>query len=181
MQKDRLHTFIATGFYIGKIPFAPGTFGSLLAVGLWVVVNHYFFAISQNFILNILMWLILILASFFIGAKSSSYYCKQHKKNDAGEVVIDEICGQWITLLIVCLASGVIGSNMVFIHLNYLVCIIFAFILFRIFDISKPWFIGKIDKKIKNGWGVMLDDVAAGFCGGLAFVLFKIILSFIKL
>ena len=81
MLKDKFHTMIATGFWVGKIPFAPGTFGSLLAVILWVIINHFFaVAYQENFPLtiNILMWLGLIIFSFAIGVWSSGYYCQKH-------------------------------------------------------------------------------------------------------
>jgi phosphatidylglycerophosphatase A len=193
MQKDRLHTMVATGFYVGKIPFMPGTFGSLLAVLIWVITNYFFFALCQNFngesffLYSILaFWAIVIIATFFIGIKSSEYYCKKHHKDDASEVVIDEFCGQWITLFISCLASGAFGLAMTKPNIDYLITILLSLILFRIFDIFKPWIINKIDKNVKGGLGVMLDDVLAGMFAGLVFVVFQFIflnkfLNFIKI
>ena len=169
----RFYTIISTGCYIGKIPFAPGTFGSLLAVWIWMVINYYFFNFTNSFIINILMWLSIITATFFIGIKSSEFYCDLHQKKDASEVVIDEFCGQWIALLICSLASGVIGSKMQTITKPYFISITLSFVLFRFFDISKPWLVGKVDKNVGGGLGVMLDDVLAGMFAGLVFVFLK--------
>ena len=185
MQKDRLHSFISTGFYIGKIPFAPGTFGSLFAVLVWIVFNYFAFAVSLNiggglfytFYTIATIWALIIFATFFMGIKSSAYYCRKHRKDDAGEVVIDEFCGQWIALFLSCLASGTFGLAMTKPNLPYLIAIFSSFILFRIFDIWKPWVIGKIDKNIKGGLGVMLDDVAAGIFAGLVFAILKTVIG----
>ena len=177
MLKDKFYSAIATGFGSGKTPFAPGTFGSLAAVIIWIAVNHYYFILFPSSTLaNIVMWLFVITATFFIGIKSANFYCQKHRKKDAGEVVIDEFCGQWLALFIVCLGSGAFGYNMTSINLNYFICILSSFILFRIFDISKPWIIKRIDKNVSGGLGVMLDDLVAGLFAGLVFILIKIAL-----
>ena len=182
MQKDRFYTLISTGFYVGKIPFMPGTFGSLFAVLIWVIVNYFAFAISQNINGDLfyaysimIIWVFIIITTFFVGIKSASYYCRKYHKDDASEVVIDEFCGQWIALFISCLASGTFGSEMTKPNLPYLIAVFLSFILFRIFDIFKPWIIGKIDQNVKGGLGVMLDDVVAGIFAGLFFIIFKFI------
>lgn len=178
MLKDKFHWIIATGLGVGKIPFAPGTFGSLLAVCIWVIVNYYYFIFFNSFVANLIMWLAIIISTFFIGIKSAEFYCNKYQKKDAGEVVIDEFCGQWIAIFISCLSSGVIGYKMQTITKPYFISILLSFILFRFFDIFKPWLIGKADKNVSGGLGVMLDDVLAGIFAGLTFVLFKIVFSF---
>lgn len=184
MQKDRFYSFIATGFYIGKIPFMPGTCGSLLAALLWIVINYFAFAVCLNtdnpisyayFVIAI--WVLIIIATFFIGIKSATYYCRKHRKDDAGEVVIDEFCGQWLALFISCLGSGTFGLAMTRFSWAYFIAIISSFVLFRIFDIWKPWLIGRVDKNIKGGLGVMLDDVIAGIFVGLVFIILKTVIG----
>ena len=96
MLKDKFYTTIATGFYIGKIPFAPGTFGSLLAVVIWVVVNHFF----QFKLPLIIFWVSLLTLLSILGVFAAHSYSKTIGKDDAGEIVIDEICGQLLTFLI---------------------------------------------------------------------------------
>jgi len=89
--------------------------------------------------------------------------------------VIDEVVGQLTTLVIAmlyyCYITNISHPSSVFINLNFLTIsavIIIPFAMFRFFDIAKPWIIGNIDKNIKGGMGVMLDDVIAGVFGGLA-------------
>jgi len=150
----KLHTIIATGFYIGKIPFAPGTFGSLLAVAMWIVVNHFFpFELPL-----IIFWISLLILLSILGVFSAQSHSKTIGKDDAGEIVIDEVCGQLLTFLI---AAIVIDVSQ-----NYLL-IFLGFIFFRLFDITKPFIIGIADKNVKGGIGVMLDDLLAGFAAAV--------------
>ena len=65
MLKDKFHWIIATGLGVGKIPFAPGTFGSLLAVCIWVIVNYYYFMFFNSFVANLIIWLAIIISTFF--------------------------------------------------------------------------------------------------------------------
>lgn len=178
MFKDKFYTAIATGFGVGKIPFAPGTFGSFFAVLIWMLVNYCFFLQHSFLVINILMWLLIIFTTFFTGIKSAQFYCEKYKKKDAKEVVIDEFCGQWIALFICCLASGVVGEKMQTITKPYFIAICSSFILFRFFDITKPWLIKKVDKNVEGGLGVMLDDVLSGIFAGVVFVFLKIIFTF---
>ncbi len=141
----KLHKIIASGFGTGFVPFAPGTAGSVLGILLFY---------SFNLVLNRLItepWLVLILNLFaiifvlFVGVYSIKMV---HKiwGHDAPQIVIDEIVGVWIAVF-----------AMPFKWQYYL----YAFLLFRFFDILKPLFIKKLDR-MKNDWSVMLDDVLAG-------------------
>lgn len=129
--------FFCSICYIGRIPFAPGTAGSFFALCTW----YYLYpALQTNYFIALTILL------FFIGVKASSVTERYLSSHDPSEIVIDEWVGQWLSLwwITPTLIWGLI-----------------AFIFFRIFDIWKPWPIKKLDI-ISSGWGVMLDDVAAG-------------------
>ncbi|MFT6332016.1 MAG: phosphatidylglycerophosphatase A [Lentimonas sp.] len=161
MIKDKFFTAIATGFWVGKIPFAPGTFGSLLGVLIWVIINN-------NFSPSLISWFIIISFLTILGIKSADSYSNKTKKDDAKEIVIDEICGQLLTYFIVAIFIDV-SINISFLLLG--------FILFRFFDITKPLLIGTLDKKVKGGLGVMADDILAGICAGTSLIAITIILA----
>lgn len=131
---------IATGLFTGYSPIAPGTAGSALGLAIYLISgvgNTYFF-------------IPLIILIFLIGVITSSILEKS-LGNDPSVVVIDEIVGMWISLLF-------LPSN--------LIILISAFLLFRIFDIIKP-FPCRRAEKFKLGWGIMLDDVVAGIYANL--------------
>ena len=127
--------FVATFFYLGKIPFAPGSWGSLGALLLWLLLPVTFSA-----------HLSVIIILFVLGVYSSSRIAKYLDDHDPSEVVIDEVVGMGISLFMLPHSPGL-----------YLL----AFILFRVFDILKPSFIYRI-QNLPGGWGIMLDDVLAG-------------------
>ena len=127
--------FVATFFYLGKLPFAPGSCGSLGALLLW-------FFLPLTFSVHLSFLIIL----FVLGVYSSNKMAKYLDDDDPSEVVIDEVVGMGISLFMLPHSFGL-----------YLL----AFILFRIFDIYKPLFIYRI-QNLSGGWGIMLDDVLAG-------------------
>ena len=127
--------FVATFFYLGKLPFAPGSCGSLGALLLW-------FFLPLTFSVHLSFLIIL----FVLGVYSSNKMAKYLDDDDPSEVVIDEAVGMGISLFMLPHSFGL-----------YLL----AFILFRIFDIYKPLFIYRI-QNLSGGWGIMLDDVIAG-------------------
>ena len=134
---------IATGFGSGYAPIAPGTAGA--AVGcllLWLYI--YFIGIGNYWYFQIGFLLITIFTTI-LGAIATREVEKEWGE-DPSKVVIDEIIGVWISLLFLPLT----WQN-----------ILIGFILFRIFDIAKPFGIRRLEA-VKNGWGVMLDDVLAG-------------------
>ncbi len=128
--------FVATFFYLGKLPFAPGSWGSLGALLLWLLLPVTF---------SVHLSVIIIL--FVLGVYSSNKMAKYLDDDDPSEVVIDEVVGMGISLFMLPHSFGL-----------YLL----AFILFRIFDIYKPLFIYRI-QNLSGGWGIMLDDVLAGY------------------
>ena len=127
--------FVATFFYLGKLPFAPGSWGSLGALLLWLLLPVTF---------SVHLTVIVIL--FILGVYSSNKMAKYMEDHDPSEVVIDEVVGMGISLFMLPHSLGL-----------YLL----AFILFRIFDFFKPLFIYRI-QNLSGGWGIMLDDVLAG-------------------
>ena len=127
--------FVATFFYLGKLPFAPGSWGSLGALLLWLLLP-----VTFSVHLSALMII------FILGVYSSNKMAKYLNNHDPSEVVIDEVVGMGISLFMLPHSFGL-----------YLL----AFILFRIFDIFKPLFIYRI-QSLSGGWGIMLDDVLAG-------------------
>ena len=127
--------FVATFFYLGKLPFAPGSWGSLGALLLWLLLPVTFSVHLST--LTIL---------FILGVYSSNKMVKYLNNQDPSEVVIDEVVGMGVSLFMLPHSFGL-----------YLL----AFILFRILDIIKPLFIYRI-QNLSGGWGIMLDDVLAG-------------------
>lgn len=132
---------IATGGFVGFFPVASGTFGSALASGLlWICAPH-------NETLPLVFHLVLIVALCLIGVWASDHAGKILKKADASPIVIDEIVGILITMVGIPLTSY---------------WVVWGFLVFRFFDILKVPPIDWFDRRFKNGWGVMLDDVMAG-------------------
>ena len=133
---------LATCFYLGKSPKAPGTVGTLFAIPVAL-------AFAQLSMLGYLVATSLfILASIYI----SHAYESNSNTHDSKEIVIDEVAGYLV-------AMALIPQTTLY--------IVLGFVLFRLFDILKPGPIGYIDKKIKGGAGVVLDDVAAGLISNL--------------
>ena len=132
---------LATVFGIGWLPKAPGTWGSLAALplGWWIVASGGWPALLGA-----------LLVVFAVGVWACAGYSKATGTHDAGACVIDEVVGQWIVLLVLPLDP-----------LFYLG----GFLVFRLFDIVKPWPAGWADRNVHGGFGVMLDDVFAGLQG----------------
>ena len=135
--------FLATGFGIGLIPYAPGTWGSLLGILFYLALHSLGW---------VLIWeLVFILLFFFLGLLACNITLEKFDIFDHPALVIDETVAMML-LLITVPTSGI--------------WVIIAFLVFRILDIFKPWPISTIDAKIKSGLGVMLDDLVAVLIGG---------------
>lgn len=129
--------FLAFGFGSGLAPFAPGTFGTLAAIPLYLLMVQ----------LPWMAYLLLTVAAFFLGiylCNRASHHLGVH---DHGGIVWDEFVGLWITLFLVP---------------NEWPWLLAGFVLFRFFDVVKPFPIKWLDKKVKGGFGIMIDDVIAG-------------------
>lgn len=190
------HELIATFFLVGKVPKAPGTFGTLVAA-----IIYYFlpringivdtltgnastltgkagilpaqstssaWSITENSLNNPLFydspfWLIFLIAFFFLGVYSSTK-AEETMGHDNGHIVIDEVCGYWFALYL-------------FPPTPYY--IVFGFLLFRLFDIAKPYPINKL-QNLPKGWGVMVDDILAGVYAALVLLIIDLIWLIVK-
>jgi phosphatidylglycerophosphatase A len=130
-----LSYLISTFFYLGKLPKAPGTWGSLGALLVWSFIPESLF-----------FRFILLSLTLIIGFIACENTLKESDDPDPSFIVIDEVVGLWITLLFV--------PKTIFLF-------ILGFLLFRLFDILKPSFIYSV-QSLKGSWGVMLDDILAG-------------------
>jgi phosphatidylglycerophosphatase A len=153
--KNPLH-FIATLGGLGKIPIAPGTFGSIFAWFVFIFLSHYINMIFLTFAVGIF--------SVWICEKiTKDLVIKDHKS-----IIIDELVGTWISLLPVLFIADDRYERIIYAAI--------ALILFRFFDILKPYPISFFDKEYKNGLGIVLDDVIAGIFSGILSVILLILL-----
>jgi phosphatidylglycerophosphatase A len=151
---------VGTFFGVGLLKPGPGTWGSVAAMLLWMIpasvyarLNHMFIVDSSRSILYshllILLSLLGVLFATAIGIPAATRVARESGREDPGHVVIDEVAGQWLTLA-VCRPDWPHA--------------LVALALFRLFDITKPWPIRKLEA-LPGGWGIMLDDLAAGLFG----------------
>ena len=154
-----------TFFGIGTIRFAPGTITSLITTVLLFSLFHVL-NLSNNVIL--LFLILVFLYSFYAVAD----YIKENENKDPREVVIDEVIGQSIPIYLFEIAHGS-EKNFQEAILFY----IYIFVLFRFFDIKKPFPVNIFDKNYKNSFGVIIDDVIAGLYVVLTLIVFMIIKS----
>jgi phosphatidylglycerophosphatase A len=135
--------WIATGFGAGLSPFAPGTVGSAVALLPWLWLRE----------LPTLACLGVIVAAFALGVWVSHVLVARLRAEDPGWIVVDEFVGQWLALVFA--PPGWIW-------------LLAGFLLFRLFDVWKPWPVSWADRNVEGGFGVMLDDALAGLLAGLA-------------
>ncbi len=156
MDKFNLRACFLTLFFSGYSKKAPGTIGSLVALLLGLPILIF----SAN---------TLFLGAVFIGLIAIAQIDKEEeetKRHDSSYIVIDELVGMW-------LAMAVSGLS--------LAGVVLSFIFFRIYDITKPSLIGRIDKEVKGGLGVVADDALAGVLAGLSALLVIHILGFFNI
>jgi len=160
-----LNYLFVTCLGIGSFRFAPGTITSLVTTiflySLFHIVN-----LPSDTILIIL--LIVFIYSFY----AVSEYIKYNENKDPKEVVIDEFIGQSIPIYLYEISHGVVKESQ-----EAVLFYLYIFILFRYFDIKKPFPINFFDEKFKNSFGVILDDVVAGFYVVLTLIIFMLIKS----
>ena len=160
-----LNYLFVTCFGIGSIRFAPGTITSLITTvflySLFHIIN-----LSNSSILIIL--LIVFLYSFYAVAE----YIKYNENKDPKEVVIDEFIGQSIPIYLYEISHSTSKDST-----EAVLFYLYIFILFRYFDIKKPFPINFLDKKFKNSFGVIFDDVIAGLYVVLTLIIFMVIKS----
>ncbi|MBH0280221.1 phosphatidylglycerophosphatase A family protein [Helicobacter pylori] len=156
MDKFSLRACFLTLFFSGYSKKAPGTIGSLVALLLGLPVLIF----SAN---------TLFLGAIFIGLIAITQIDKEEeesKRHDSSYIVIDELVGMWLAMAI----SGLSLAG-----------VVLSFIFFRIYDITKPSLIGKIDKEVKGGLGVVADDALAGVLAGLSVLLVINVLGFFNI
>ncbi|GAA9067080.1 phosphatidylglycerophosphatase A [Helicobacter pylori] len=156
MDKFSLRACFLTLFFSGYSKKAPGTVGSLVALLLGLPILIF----SAN---------TLFLAAILIGLIAIAQIDKEEEESkihDSSYIVIDELVGMWLAMAI----SGLSLAG-----------VVLSFIFFRIYDITKPSLIGKIDKEIKGGLGVVADDALAGVLAGLSALLVINILGFFNI
>ncbi|MGH1602301.1 phosphatidylglycerophosphatase A family protein [Helicobacter pylori] len=156
MDKFSLRACFLTLFFSGYSKKAPGTIGSLVALLLGLPVLIF----SAN---------TLFLGAVFIGLIAIAQIDKEEeetKRHDSSYIVIDELVGMWLAMAI----SGLSLAG-----------VVLSFIFFRIYDITKPSLIGKIDKEVKGGLGVVADDALAGVLAGLSALLVINVLGFFNI
>ena len=160
-----INFLFVTFFGIGTIRYAPGTITSLITTVLLFSLFH---------ILNLsnAAILIILIAIFLYSFLAVANYIKEIPNKDPKEVVIDEVIGQSIPIYLYEVAHGTNRES-----IEAILFYIYIFILFRFFDIKKPFPVNFFDKKFKNSFGVIMDDVIAGFYVVLTLIIFMIIKS----
>ena len=151
---------------LGKVPKIPGTFGSL-ATAIILYIFFHILNIPSNLILIGLM--VIFIFSFLAVAT----HIKDNENKDPKEVIIDEFIGQSIPIYLYEISHGTEKSADEAI-IFYTVC----FVLFRFFDIAKPFPVNYFDKNFKNSFGVIMDDVCAGFYVVLSLICFMVLGSY---
>ena len=163
----KFNFLFVTIFGLGKIKLIPGTFGSLATLFILYFLFHTLSLSSEL----ILIFLIMIFIYSFLAINS---YIKDNDNKDPREIIIDEFIGQSIPIYLYEISHGTEKSQDEAI-IFYFIC----FILFRFFDIKKPFPVSFFDKNYKNSFGVIMDDVCAGFYVVLSLICFMILNSYL--
>ena len=137
-RRNDLIVFLATGFFTGFLPTMPGTWGTFAGIPL-VIISHRLTSIMQ-----LVVAVVFVAFAVYIAGRAEILF----EDRDARPIVIDEMTGFLITLI--------------WLPLN-LMTLFLGFVLFRVFDIVKPPPITIIEKRLHGGWGIVLDDILAGF------------------
>ncbi len=161
-----LNTLFVTMFGLGKLPKIPGTFGSFATV---IILYIFFHMLNLSSHIILIGLIVIFIFSFF----SVASHIKDNENKDPKEVVIDEFIGQSIPIYLYEISHGTEKTPDEAI-IFYFVC----FVLFRFFDISKPFPVNFFDKNFKNSFGVIMDDVCAGFYVVLSLICFMVLSSY---
>ena len=163
---NKINLLLITFFGIGKIKFAPGTCASFVTCVLLFILFH-FLNVSSNLIL------LFLLIIFFFSLIAVSSCLNKFNTKDPKEIVIDEVIGQSIPLYLYEISHNIDKS-----FDKSLIFYLIIFILFRTFDILKPFPINYFDKKYKNAFGIIFDDILAGLYVVIILILIIISKSF---
>jgi phosphatidylglycerophosphatase A len=137
-------TFLATGAYVGLIPIAPGTFGSVLALPLLVAIA----ALRLSPSVVVLAIVAVAALAMLVCERAGALY----EDADSSRIVLDEVCGMLVAGALLPPTPRVL---------------LLAFVLFRVFDIVKPFPARYLDRQVRNGFGVVADDLVAGLYANL--------------
>ena len=160
-----INFLFVTFFGIGTIRYAPGTITSLITT-IFLFSSFHILDLSNTLIL------VILIAIFLYAFLAIANYIKDETNKDPKEVVIDEVIGQSIPIYLYEVAHGTNKDSK-----EAILFYIYIFILFRFFDIKKPFPVNFFDKKFKNSFGVIMDDVIAGFYVVLTLIIFMVIKS----
>jgi len=147
---NNIYKILATGLGAGYSPIAPGTMGALLGCLIWVIL--FWLGFSSSY-----LWCGIIIIGILVGVFVSDKLEVEWGK-DSSKIVIDEVVGMWIALIM----QPFSFQNL-----------IIAFVLFRLFDIYKPFYIKRLEK-LKGGLGVMSDDILAGIYANIILTVFRL-------
>ena len=163
---EKFNSLVVTMFGLGKVKIIPGTVGSFATIIILYILFHIL-NISSNLIL---LFLIIIFIYSFLAVAS---HIKGNDDKDPREIIIDEFIGQSIPIYLYEISHGTQKSSDEAI-IFYTVC----FVLFRFFDIKKPFPVSYFDKNFKNSFGVIMDDVCAGLYVVLSLICFMVLTSY---
>ena len=161
-----INNLFVTMLGLGKVKIIPGTFGSLATV----FILYFFFHILNVSSNIILIGLLLIFIFSFVAV---AYHIKDSENKDPSEIIIDEFIGQSIPIFLYEISHGIEKSSNDAI-IFYGIC----FVLFRFFDILKPFPVNFFDKNYKNSFGVIMDDVCAGIYVVLSLICFMVLSNY---
>lgn len=169
---------LLTFFGCGKWRYGPGTLTSAVAVVIWFYVSSFFLQKHVPTFVEFLIWMAIIVFLFIYGLMYIPFYSHKFEKKDHPSIVIDEVVGQWVTL---CLTYPFFkeyysDSSEFLRQLTIATHISSCFIFFRFFDIAKPSIIGRIDRHMKDSFGIMFDDLVCGLIS--AFIIIALLLIF---
>jgi len=156
-----------TMFGLGNIKKIPGTFGSLATV---IILYIFFHVLNLSTNIIFITLIIIFIYSFFAIAS----YTKDKEIKDPNEIIIDEFIGQSIPIYLFEISHGTEKSSN-----EALIFYIICFVLFRFFDIAKPFPVNYFDRNYKNSFGVIMDDVCAGFYVVLTLICFMVLKNYL--
>jgi len=161
------NSLLVTMFGLGKIKFMPGTIGSLVTI---IILFYLFHSLKISSSIILVGLIIIFIYSFY----AVSTHTKDSKNKDPGEIIIDEFLGQSIPIYLYEISHGTTKESK-----EAIIYYALFFILFRYFDIMKPFPVNFFDRNFKNSFGVIMDDICAGLYVVLTLVCFMIIKSYV--
>jgi phosphatidylglycerophosphatase A len=152
IKLNNLWHLLATGFGSGLSPIIPGTMGTLASIPFYWLMMQF----------SVAVYISVVIIAAVVGVKICQVTSDDMQVHDHGSIVWDEFVGFWITMAIVpCLGIALDDWRFV----------LTGFVLFRFFDMVKPWPIGWLDRQVDGGVGIMVDDIVAGVMAGLSLFL----------